>query len=253
MALNLPLFLWSKGHQVIVPRFKTEIMKKLIPTSIALIVLLTLVGPLYGQAVRNGVERSQDRNQIQKDKSVLQRDQAELKQFAANQRGLYQAVDNDNHALARGFRTKLVAGMQREIAQGEAKIKQSQREVVQSKAEVNSSGREVRNTRGTGRPVATADDRRDKKDDQRDLQDDKNDARELKARNARQKEILAVFKSIKINGPADFPAIRGKRAMLEEFEVTMRRDMGENREELVEDKQELKEDQRETREDRRQR
>jgi len=228
-------------------------MKKFIPTTFVALMLLTLTTTLDAQAIRNGVERATDRNQIQNGKAILERDQAELKQFAANQRGLYQAVDNGNHALARGFRTKLVAGMEREIAQGEAKINQSKREVVQSKAEVNSSRREVRNTRGTGRPVATADDRRDRNDDRRDLQDDKNDARELKARNARQKEILAVFRAVKVNGPSDFPAIRAKRALLEEFETTMRRDMGENVEELAEDKQELREDRRETREDRRQR
>lgn len=228
-------------------------MKKLITATFALLMSLSMMSELQAQVVRNGVERSQDRNQIANGKATIERDAAELKQFASYQQGLDAALGNGNFKNAKAFQMKLVNAMEREIQQGQAKINQSKREVNQSRSELNSSRREVRNTRGTGRPVATADDRGDKRDDRRDLNDDKNDRNEQIARNNRQKEILGTFRAIQINGAKDLASIRAKRGLLEEFEQTMRRDMNENREELMEDKGELREDRRETREDRRQR
>ncbi len=237
----------------IVQRFKDSNMKTYLISALALIMTFGLFSSINAQAVRNGVERAQDHNQIQKDKATIDRDRSEIKQFKAYRAGLYNAVDNGKPAVAKGFHTKLVAAMETEIKQGKAKIAQAQREVNQSTSEVRSDRRELRNTRGTGRPLATADDRRDKRDDQADLRDDKADRAELKVRNARQEEILAVFRAVKVEGPNDFTSLRTKRALLEEFEQTMVRDMGENWEELREDKIELNEDRRETREDRRQR
>lgn len=228
-------------------------MKTYLIPALALIMTLGMFASVEAQAVRNNVERAQDHNQIQRDKATIDRDRSEIKQFKAYQAGLYSAVDNGKPAVAKGFHTKLVAAMEQEIKQGKAKIAHAQREVNQSTAEVRSERRDLRNTRGTGRPLATADDRRDKRDDKADLRDDKADRAELKARNARQTEILGIFRAVKVNGPNDFAAIRAKRNLLEEFEQTMIRDMGENWEELREDREELREDRRETREDRRQR
>ena len=228
-------------------------MKKHLFSAMALLLMLGSFASLQGQAVRNSVERAQDRNQIQNGKEIIQRDRGEIRQFVANKQGMYAAIEDGKPGLAKGYHAKLISGMEREIEQGKAKIAQSNREVTQSRSEVRSSNREVRNTRGTGKPVATADDRRDRRDDQRDLQDDKADRAELIRRNTRQKEILSVFRAVKVDGPGDYASIKAKRNLLDEFEQTMIRDMGENWEELSEDKQELREDRRETREDRRQR
>lgn len=210
---------------------------------------------VQAQAVRNTVERAADRNQIQRDKATIDRDRAEITQFRGYRNGMQNAIDTGNPALAKGHHAKLVNAMQREIAQGEDKIKLAKGELAQSRSEVRSDNREIRGNRATdARPAVRADDRRDRRDDIRDRADDRDDLAELKARNARQKEIFATYQSIKItDGPNAFAAVKAKHNLLDEFEQTMIRDMGENWEELNEDKRELREDRRETREDRRQR
>ncbi len=228
-------------------------MKNFQLTLLVLLLGFGSMASLKAQAVRNTAERASDRNQIQRDKQVIARDQAELQQFVEDKQAFTMAISNGNVARAKKAHAQIVASMEREIAQGEAKIRQSRKEVAGSQSELRSSRREVRNTRGTGRPVATVDDRMDKRDDKRDLRDDRRDREEQEVRNARQKAILADLRSVRVNGPGDLPALRAKRQIIDEFETTMRRDMGENVEELREDKGELREDRRETREDRRQR
>lgn len=229
-------------------------MKNSILFLMSLLLVMGSIADLNAQAVRNGVERAQDRNQIANDKAIIQRDRQEIADFRATRAALSAAVNNGNQAKVRAKHQQLIADMEREIAQGAAKLKQDNREIAQSKSEVRSDRREVRRDVRQGKPLQAADDRRDKRDDRRDLADDKNDRNEQIRRNNRQKEILAVFKAIKVKeNPKALSAIKGKRALLEEFEQTLIRDMGENWEELGEDKRELREDRRETREDRRQR
>lgn len=228
-------------------------MKKLSTTFLAFGMIFLLAGSVHAQAIRNAAERGANHNQIQRDKATLQRDQQELAQFIGLRDGLGQAVQNGNVAVAKGYQTKLVNAMQREIEQGEAKIRLGSGEVKQSASEVRNERRDVRDTRGTGRPLQAADDRRDLRDDKGDLRDDKGDLAEAKYRTQRQREILATFQGIQVNGLSDVNALWAKKNLLDEFETTMRRDMAENVEELQEDKGEMREDRRETREDRRQR
>ena len=228
-------------------------MKQLIHFAFGLFLSIGMFSATQAQAVRNATERLSDKRQINQDKKVIERDRAELQEFAADRAAIVAATNNGNVAKSRNLNAKLVAAMEREIAQGKAKIKQSKNEVAGSRSEVRDSRREVRNTRGTGKPVQTADDRRDRQDDKRDLRDDKSDRNEQIFRNERQEKILAEYRAINVKGPGDAASINAKKRLLLDFENTMRADMGENVEELREDKGELREDRRETREDRRQR
>ncbi|MEM0998545.1 MAG: hypothetical protein AAGN35_15915 [Bacteroidota bacterium] len=230
-------------------------MKKHIIQLLSLTLLLGIFSPVNAQAVRNNVERAQDRNQIRNDKEIITRDRAEINQFRGYRQGMKKASANGNLAIAQGQHAKLVAAMQREVEQGKAKIAQANRELGQSRAEVRSSNREINRNRRTNKgPVVRADDRADRRDDVRDRRDDRNDLKERQARHARQQEILAAYRSIRVNGnPNAIAAFQAKQNLLDEFEQTMIRDMGENWEELGEDRRELREDRRETREDRRQR
>lgn len=215
---------------------------------------LGLFSTVQAQAVRNTAERVQDRNQIEKDKATIQRDRAEIIQFRAYKEGLAKAIRDNNPGAARGHHTKLVVAMEREVQQSKAKTAQANREIGQSNREVRSDNREIRSNRGKNRPLRAADDRRDRRDDVRDRNDDRQDRNEVKMRSNRQAEILAAFRSIQTgNNPNSLQALQAKKNLLDEFEQTMIRDMGENWEELGEDKRELQEDRRETREDRRQR
>jgi hypothetical protein len=222
-------------------------------TSLTLIALLA-ASCAIAQPVRNLAERSSDHNQIQRDAATIERDRAELVQFQGYRNGMSQALASGNAASAQAHHAKLLGAMEREVAQGDAKINQAGREVVGSQSEVRSDSREVRGNRGQGTPVKAADDRQDRRDDRRDVSDDRSDLTEQRVRHARQNEILATFKGIQVQGnPNAIAALQAKAALLDEFEQTMVRDLGENREEIVEDKGELREDRRETREDRRQR
>ena len=227
-------------------------MKKLLIPAFSLALFLALGQVVSAQVVRNATERASDRNQIAKDQATIKRDKQELAQFRGLQQGLGQAVQNGQVAMAKGYHQKLLRAMEVEVQQGQAKIKQAKGEVVGSRSEVNSERRDVNSSRVQGKPIQAADDRRDLRDDKRDLRDDKSDLAELKRRNVRQQEILAIFKAVKVDSRNDVTALWAKKNLLEEFETTMVRDMGENYEELREDKGELREDRRETREDRRQ-
>ncbi|MEM7036404.1 MAG: hypothetical protein AAF570_05435 [Bacteroidota bacterium] len=223
---------------------------------IQLLTLALMIGSFSmanAQAVRNTVERAQDRNQIANDKATIQRDRAEITQFRANRQGLGEAIKNGNAGMARAYHMKLVSAMEQEIRQGKAKTAQANREISQSRSETRSSNRELRNSVRNGKPVQAADDARDRRDDRRDTRDDVSDRNERLARTQRQQSILGTFKSIDVSGKNAFEALKAKKNLLEEFEQTMIRDMGENYEELAEDRRELREDRRETREDRRQR
>jgi hypothetical protein len=216
----------------------------------SLILLLCLGVSVYAQQpVRNTVERTQDRNQIGRDQATLDRDRAELAQFRGYQAGLKAAVAAGDVASAHAQHQKLMGAMHQEIQQSEAKVAGSANEVRQSGSEVRSDTREIQRDRAQGRPVAAAADRGDRRDDRADKADDRGDLAERRARLARQREILATFKAINVQN-GGVAAISAKMNLLDEFEQTMVRDMGENHEELREDRGEIREDRQETREDR---
>lgn len=227
-------------------------MKKFVISAFSLALFLAATQVVSAQVVRNATERASDNRQINRDQAVIKRDRQEIAQFKGLRQGLGQAVQNGQVAIAKGHQMKLVRAMEIEIQQGQAKINHAKAEVVGSRSEVRSERRDVQKSRAQGKPLQAMDDRRDKRDDKRDLRDDKGDLAELKRRTARQQEILAVFKAVKVNSANDVSALWAKKNLLDEFEQTMIRDMGENWEELREDKGELREDRRETREDRRQ-
>ncbi len=216
---------------------------------LSLIPFLLLLAHLYAQPVRNTVERGQDRNQIARDQATIDRDRAELTQFLGYQQGLKSAVAGGDISQAHVQKMKLTAAMQNEIAQSEAKVAGATHEVHQSGAEVRSDTREVHRDKASGRPVAAAGDRADRRDDIVDKADDRNDLAERLTRLARQKEILATLQALNAQ-TAGLEALRAKMNLIDEFERTMRRDMGENVEEAAENRGEIREDRRETREDR---
>lgn len=226
-------------------------MKKVL---ICLFIAQGLVVAAQAQAVRNAAEKSSDHQQIHVDQATIDRDRTEIQQFQGLHGKLDGAIANNNHGGAHMAHKMLVEAMEREIAQGENKIARSNKEVAGSKSEQHSDTREVRRDRAQGKPNQAADDRQDRRDDHRDLNDDRSDRSELVARNNRQKAILADFRSIQVS-ESNFPfaAIKAKHALLDEFQMTMQRDLDEDVEELREDHGELREDRRETREDRRQR
>ena len=230
-----------------------KIYIKMKATSLTLIALLA-ASCAMAQPVRNLAEKSADHNQIHRDAATLERDRAELAQFKGYRQGMSEALASGNAASVQGHHAKLVVAMEREIGQGQARVNQAGNELGASHAEVRSDNREVRRDRAQGKPLQAADDRGDRRDDRRDVSDDRNDLTELRARNARQSEILAVFKGIQVQGnPNAVAALQAKAALLDEFEQSMVRDLNEDREELGEDRGELREDRHETREDRRQR
>ncbi|HHG86246.1 MAG TPA: hypothetical protein ENJ82_15965 [Bacteroidetes bacterium] len=213
--------------------------------SLSLTLLLGLFSTVNAQAVRNHVERAQDRNQISNDNATIQRDRAEIQQFRGYRAGLLKAVGNGNAGAARGHHIKLVRAMEREVNQSNAKVSKSVNELQQSKAEVRSDNREIRRDVSKRKPYRAANDRKERQDDVRDLADDRNDLNEVRRRAARQQEILSVFKGIKfVDNPNVLATIKAKKSLMDEFEQTMVRDMGENWEELKEDKRELREDRR---------
>lgn len=224
-------------------------MKRNVSSLLLLLLMISGFSISQAQPVRNAVEKGQDRNQIQNDQATIQRDRGEISQFRGNRVGFVKAVDEGNVQLCQGYQIKLINLMQNEVSQGEAKVAQARRELGQSHSEVRSDNREVRRDRAQNRPVAAAGDRQDRRDDIRDVKDDRNDLAEREARVNRQRAILADFKAVVIN-TGSMQAVRAKLQILDEFEQTMIRDMGENYEELQEDKGELREDRRETREDR---
>ncbi|MFT7519651.1 MAG: hypothetical protein ACI9MC_001793 [Kiritimatiellia bacterium] len=204
--------------------------------------------------VANSVERQIDRKQLSTDAATIDRDRGEIRSFRALLQKLDAAIAASDVAAARTVKKKLTASMDREIGQSNSKTALAKVEVAQSKGEVRGDTREVRRDVVLGKPVQAIDDRRDRRDDQRDLADDRDDLSEQRTRRARQQAILAEFQAIQIKGD-DHPwrSLNAKRSLLDEFETTMVRDMGENWEELHEDRGELREDRSETKEDRRQR
>ena len=224
-------------------------MKRNFATITLLFFMTASFSLVSAQAVRNAAEKGQDRNQIRNDQATIQRDKGEIAQFRGYTKGFKQAINAGNIQLAKGHQMKLVVAMEREVKQGNAKVNQSAREVGQSRNEVRNETKEIRKDKAQGRPVAAAGDRADRRDDVRDLRDDKGDLAERKARVQRQNTIATNFKGLVIN-TGSLGAIKAKLHLLDEFEQTMVRDMGENYEELREDKGELREDRRETREDR---
>lgn len=221
--------------------------------SLTLLALLA-ASTAFAQPVRNVAERSADHAHIQQDEATRRRDQQEIEQFKGYRQGLANALASGNVGLVQGHHTKLVNAMQAEVNQSQAKVQADNKEVAASHSEVRSDNREVRRDRTNGRPLQAADDRGDRRDDRRDVADDRRDLSEQHVRLNRQREILATFQAIQVQGnPNAIAAIQAKAALLDEFEQTMLRDLNEDVEEIQEDRGELREDRRETREDRRQR
>jgi hypothetical protein len=224
--------------------------------NLILSLLIAGVQPIfaYSQPGRNANERADDRHQIHRDEATLARDRIELNGFRALERKMDDGIKNLNREAAVSAYSDLVAAMEREVSQGLANIEQAEREISQSRTEVHTDTREVNRDKRQGKPVQAADDRHDRRDDQRDLEDDKRDLAELKARHNRQKEILNACKAIEVkNAPNPVEAIQAKRNLINEFEHTMSRDIGEKAEETAEDHKEIREDRKETREDKSQR
>lgn len=221
--------------------------------SLTLLALLA-ASTAWAQPVRNVAERASDHAQIQQDEATRRRDQQEIEQFKGYRQGLANALASGNVGLVQGHHAKLVNAMQIEVSQSQAKLQADNKEVAASRSEVRSDNREVRRNRGNGRPIQAVDDRGDRRDDRRDVSDDRRDLGAQQVRLNRQREILATFQAIQVQGnPHAIAAMQAKAALLDEFEQTMVRDMNENVEEIREDHGELREDRRETREDRRQR
>jgi len=206
------------------------------------LIVITGITNLYSQPVRNAVERNSDRNQIAGEQATIQRDKLELEQFRTLNRNLTNAIATKNGDAAATAKEGIVAAMQREIAQGEAKLASAATERNQSVAEVKSENRDVNRTRSQGRPVATARNVAQRNDDVRDRRDDQGDLAEAKLRNTRQKEILAAFSAINVqSNPQAFDNLQSTKSLVQEFEQSMARDMGENAEEKREDQREIRE------------
>ena len=230
-----------------------EIDNNMKAKSLTLLALLAASTAL-AQPVRNVAERASDHAQIQQGEAARQRDQQEIAQFKGYRQGLADALASGNLGLVQGHHAKLVNAMQNEVNQSQAKVEADAREVSASHSEVRSDNREVRRDRANGRPLQAADDRGDRRDDRRDVADDRRDLSEQQVRLNRQRDILATFQAIQVQGnPNAIAAMQAKAALLDEFEQTMLHDLNEDIEEIREDRGELREDRRETREDRRQR
>ena len=227
--------------------------------------LLTMLLISYGataQRSRNALEARQNQQAKAINEALLERDLKELAVYKVKLAEFETAYANRNVAKAAALKTELINDMQREIEQSEKKIAQDKQELVQSKSEVAASRRETMRSRIDLKTVDNdvkdvrdlGDDHRDRRDDQRDAMDDRSDLEQQIVRTKRQKQIYSTLEAFTFSFE---PTLQEKaianKALLQEFAVTMERDIAATKVEIAEDKREAAEDRRERREDRRER
>jgi hypothetical protein len=177
------------------------------------LIALLAASSAIAQPVRNAAEKGTTQIQ-QRDEATVLRDRQELTQFQAYRKGMSDALAAGNVAMVQGHHAKLVNAMQNEVKQGQARINPAGNEVAATPTQARSESREGKRSRVEGKPVQAAD-----------------GLTELSARNSRQQEILASFQAIQVQGnPEAIAALKAKVNLLDEFEQSMVRDLGESRE-----------------------
>ena len=216
-----------------------------------MVVAVLLSQAAFAQAVRNGIERAKDRQDLRQDR----RQGADDRMGLAKAQQLLADYDRAIAANTPGQLGAIDAAFNRHIAQeiAESRVEsvQARKEVREDKRELRSDRREIRGEVATGRRAAVvADDVHDKNRDRRNTADDRVDAAKERLSRERLEAIAAQTSSLA--GRFDAVSVQQKRALYAQVIGVavneIRRDNQENRE----DHRELREDRRETREDRRQ-
>lgn len=233
-------------------------------TIVSLIAALALASAAFaGDAVRNAVEKSNDRQDVRQDRAAVADDQADLNRLSdlIIQYDDLAASGANEQELSR-VRAAIASELRRDLVENKSQMASPKKEVGESKRELRSDRREVRSDRHDvragdateGELHRLRDDRRDRRDDRRDVRDDKQDL-EKSAGLLRQKREVAV-KLRALQGDIDRGGngealLAQQKDLLHQYLTLSRAERNMDLQELSEDHRELREDRRETREDRR--
>jgi len=234
-------------------------MHALAKCTLSFFVTIVLTGAANAQVGRDVLERGSNRAQISQGKKSLERDTAEVEQFAGQLASLRTAVGKNDVPAANQALAQLVPALGREVQQGGELAEAYKRELMGSVSETGSNRRESRRNRDDSNAFGRSDDDRldqgrdaiNRVDDARDVADDKQDLEALGKRVARQQQIAGSLQGYQINmasatGRSDAEA---KISLLSEFEQLMRQGVAAVEGEITEDRREAAEDRRETRDD----
>jgi len=204
------------------------------------------------QAVRNGVERVKDRQDLRQDRRQGADDRLDAAR-AQQLLGEYdQAIAANNPAKLTSVESRFSKHLAQEIAESRVESVQARQEVREDKREVRSDRREVGRDVASGKgPAVVADDLRDKTRDRVNTIDDRVDA--AKERGSRERMVAIQSQTAALAGRFDPGSLQQKRALYAEVVGIAANEVHRDNQETREDHRELREDRRETREDRRQR
>lgn len=196
--------------------------------SSALFASLFIAGAAHAQDWHNRQERAQDHKEMRQDVRAARDDRKDLEELQAVLNRFDAAWTQRNEREMAAVEVRLRELLREELAEGHA-------EMSRDRAEVRRDQHEVRRDEMWGKPVATADDRRDRRDDVRDAR--------AEAASQRSRKVIAWELSPLLGSrrPADLQRVRSLIVEL----------IGLAQRELQQDHKELREDQREMREDRR--
>ncbi len=220
--------------------------------NLILAVVVTCSSLASAQAVRNGVERLKDRQDLRQDR----RQQVDDRMDAARARQLLaeydQAIAANNVGRLNAIEASFNGEVARELRESRVESAQARQEVREDQREVRSDRREVGRDVATGKgPAALANDVHDTNRDRRNTADDRVDA--VKERISRERLEAIAAQSASLAGRFDANAVQQKRALYAELVSLAFNEIRRDTQESREDHRELREDRRETREDRRNR
>jgi hypothetical protein len=217
--------------------------------SSALFASLFLAGAAHAQDWHNRQERAQDHRELRQDARATRDDRKDLADLQAVLNRFDNAWGQRNEREMAAVEGRLRELLREELAEGHAEMARDRAEVRQDNREVRGDRREVRRDEVWGRPVVTANDRRDMRDDRRDRRDDVRDAR-AEAASQRSRKVIAWELSPLMGSrrPAD---LQQERSLIVELIGLAQRELEQDHKEIREDRHELREDRHETREDRR--
>lgn len=210
--------------------------------TVALVSLLA-AAVVHAQAVRNRVERANDKQDLRQDNRQLADDRLDAVR-AAQLLADYDAAASRNDVARLGqLDGAFDRYLAKEIAESRVESAQDRQEVREDRREVRSDRREIAKP-GNGR-----DDVRDATRDQVNLADDRRDRANERVTRERLVAIQTQLRGLA--GRFDAGTVGAKRGLYGEVLWFARKETVENKQEKAEDKRELREDRRERREDRR--
>lgn len=222
-----------------------------VATFASLFLGLSATAAFADDAVRNTVERVQDRRDLRHDGAVLVDDHADKLQIELLREEFSAARTRlDAPALA-ALDARVESYLAFELGESDQEIVGAKRELGRDRRELRSDHREIRkNRRQVVAPGERADDRRDLRDDRRDRREDRRDVAHEKHEERTLEETRADWIAFP-DDAANAEALSGKAAILDRLVAVAQAEVARDKQEVREGRRELREDRRETREDRR--